>query len=532
MKKIIIYTVCTLMIIAFANKSWAANKGKSARKHWPKVQVYVQYPTYRGRIIKGNNQPIQLSVYLPGWAKQTGEVVAILVNNSGIAVHSSKKVQIHPGNKIIINVSTNKCDVGRYKLIVKLRRNNDKVADQIDTFLIHVIKKDSPEPTVWIDNHNRLIVHGQPMMPIGVYISGHKIKSAAKLLKDSAFNCAMPYGTPTKFGFNVARKNGFYIFASIKDYYYGLKYTPSAIKSISDERPFVQKYVCRFRNNPALLAWYMADEPSSKLMPRLKNHYRWVKELDPNHPAYIVSNHAWQVQKYILAADVIGMDWYKYAKGVKISRVTSASNALRLPSGHLPPVWMVIQAFNYKNYKPSIDFSPTPSPAELRNMIWQAIDNGSNGILLYSLYDIRRNPDRPFKTYWPKVKKIAAELNQWAPVLLSVEKSPEVSSKQAKTVIKENGVPWLSIRTATWHGRTFVFASNNTRKTRNATFRTSADISHVRSIDVLDKKHKDIKASNNTWQDTFEPLAVKMYELNGTGKKLPPPQNVHPPKAK
>jgi hypothetical protein len=124
------------------------------------------------------------------------------------------------------------------------------------------------------------------------------------------------------------------------------------------------------------------------------------------------------------------------------------------------------------------------------------------------------------------VKKIAGELNQWAPVLLSFESSPKVTVKDAAKA------SWLGVRTATWYGRTFVFASNNTRKTHQASFHTGANIDHVRAIDVLDgNKQHNIDAVGGTWRDTFKPLAVRMYELNGKGAPLPPPQDVHPPKS-
>ena len=54
-------------------------------------------------------------------------------------------------------------------------------------------------------------------------------------------------------------------------------------------------------------------------------------------------------------------------------------------------------------------------------MAWQAVCRGANGIVYYSYFDIKRNDDVPFETQWGILSAVAAELDSYAPVLLSDE---------------------------------------------------------------------------------------------------------------
>ena len=54
-------------------------------------------------------------------------------------------------------------------------------------------------------------------------------------------------------------------------------------------------------------------------------------------------------------------------------------------------------------------------------MAWQAICRGANGIVYYSFFDIKRNDDVSFDTEWGILSQVAAEIDKYAPVLLSDE---------------------------------------------------------------------------------------------------------------
>lgn len=65
----------------------------------------------------------------------------------------------------------------------------------------------------------------------------------------------------------------------------------------------MRKQVVRFKDHPALYAWYLADEPSVKrIQPKdLATLYRWIKNTDPSHPVFS-SN--WELEDFRDACDV------------------------------------------------------------------------------------------------------------------------------------------------------------------------------------------------------------------------------------
>lgn len=79
--------------------------------------------------------------------------------------------------------------------------------------------------------------------------------------------------------------------------------------------------VSAFRDHPAILGWYLQDEPSSLTWERefkftesdLQALWLAVKETDPGRPAYVNWNHSWQIEPYggFKCTDVIGHDNYE-----------------------------------------------------------------------------------------------------------------------------------------------------------------------------------------------------------------------------
>ena len=75
----------------------------------------------------------------------------------------------------------------------------------------------------------------------------------------------------------------------------------------------------------------------------------------------------------------------------------------------------------------------TPSVAQERSMAWQAICAGSNGIFFFAFWDTLRDPDVPFATEWLRLSAIAAEIDRFAPVLLSDAGPPTMVTYRPNT---------------------------------------------------------------------------------------------------
>ena len=71
-----------------------------------------------------------------------------------------------------------------------------------------------------------------------------------------------------------SHKDGLKVIYSVKDWYAGSRYCPKSIETVDDEEPNVRARVRRYRDHPALLAWYLNDELSQRFMPQLEAHLR------------------------------------------------------------------------------------------------------------------------------------------------------------------------------------------------------------------------------------------------------------------
>ena len=83
--------------------------------------------------------------------------------------------------------------------------------------------------------------------------------------------------------------------------------------SESQKRELLVKEIEAFRDHPALLAWYIADEPTgNKIIPdSLIKIYDMVKKLDPWHPVSIVFMAPFMSSKqYADALDIVMADPY------------------------------------------------------------------------------------------------------------------------------------------------------------------------------------------------------------------------------
>ncbi len=320
---------------------------------------------------------------------------------------------------------------------------------------------DDLKPHSRIDEHNRLLIDEQPFFPLGMYWSGINEKDLQKYSR-SKFNCLMPYGSPNSRQMDMAQKHGLKVIYSVKDWYFGSKGCPGRIKSIADEEPAIRKRVREMRDHPALLAWYLNDELSESFMPQLEAHQRIVSEEDPGHPTWAVLYQISQVGKHARTCDVIGSDPYpigrplpKTAMPVVASQWTAeTSRQMR----YARPMWQVPQIFNWANYRKDEQWKKharTPSFEEMRSMAWQCIAEGATGLIFYSWFDIKRNPDVPFDTQWERLQRIAAEIDGLTPILLSVDPAPAAESIVPK---RPEGLHVLS---KSHGGKLYIFAVND-----------------------------------------------------------------------
>jgi len=471
----------------------------------PAMRTVLLSPVYRGRITAAGPKEARVRVRLnladynltPADVRLTAQLTMRTMSGS----FGAATLQPQGEGPYDLAVPAAGLPVGKCSLSVRLLGRNGEAVETTRHDLERVA--DDFKPKAYIDEHRRLILDGKPSFPLGMYWSSIE-EADLKLYADSKFNCLMPYGSPTKAQLDLAQQHGLKVIYSIKDLYAGSSWSPKFIKTEADEEPKVRETVRQFRDHPALLAWYLNDELPQQYMRRLEAHQRWVEEEDPHHPTWVVLFQVREVGDYIRSFDVIGSDPYPIGRQpASMAAEWTIETSRQVESAR--PLWQVPQAHNWGNYEEADKKKGrTPSEPEKRSMAWQCICEGATGLVFYSWFDVKKNPDVPFETQWQDLKKIAAEIDQAAPALLSVEPVPQVTVRCQPD--KPRWLHWL-VRSA--GGKLCIFAVNDGDGEGQAAFTIGRKLKSV----SVPAENRTIQPDGETFRDEFRKLDVRIYEV-------------------
>jgi hypothetical protein len=184
-----------------------------------------------------------------------------------------------------------------------------------------------------------------------------------------------------------------------------------------------------FRDHPALLAWYISDEPNSRSITpeQLEEIYRTVREYDPWHPVSIVFMAPYlTAKKYSDALDIVMADPYPVPDH-PVSLPGEVADQLKKEFAGKKPVWIVPQAFGGGEL-----WSREPTLQEIRSMTWQSIINGATGIQYFVRQGLNYFPKSA--ATWSECGRIAAEVAELTPWLLSDEETMSVESWSSNVI--------------------------------------------------------------------------------------------------
>jgi len=483
----------------------------------PILQTRLLSPAYRELITAAMPDEVRVRLHLNlidyDFQAQDLRVEARLCDEAGNPAPS--QAHMEPGDKDLAQFnfagrnsadlvsSTRGLKPGNYDLAIHLLGPEGKKLQTARHRLVRM--PDDFRPRCIIDGHRRLLLDGQPFFPLGMYWSGINEKDL-KIYTESKFNCLMPYGPPNQAQMDLAQKYGMKVIYSIKDFFAG--HGSTSIKTEADEEPAIRQRVRAMRDHPALLAWYLADETPRQFLPRLEAHQRWVAEEDPHHPTWVVLCQPGEVGLFLKTFDVIGTDPYPIGRSAPSLAAGWTAETFRQVRGERP-IWQVPQAHSWVNYvgANAPGWKPrTPTTEEVRSMAWQCIAEGATGLVFYSFYDVQRNPDVPFDVQWKGLKEIAAQIDRLAPVLLSVERVPEVQVR-AEPPAKEKP-EWLHCLARSHGGKLYLIAVNDGDGEGRVTFTLPPQVRTVRMLDA----DKPLPLDKSVFQDDFRKLDVRIYE--------------------
>ena len=249
--------------------------------------------------------------------------------------------------------------------------------------LSRTLKVVPPAPAgteVVIGEHSETLVDGKVFFPAGFF--GMPADTQADPIAASGYTAALTYGSGVESGIKWL------------DYCQQL----GLLGMVSVPRPFVDKFdeeklraaIRAVRHHPALLGYYLFDEPSpakeGQTPADLKRVYDVVADEDPYHPVGVCINRQDVTDDYSDCFDVVLPDPYPLVKTVRpLTYVSDRVDVTRELLAGRKPVWIVPQAFGWDVIKGIDDPERyrTPSPAQERCMTYLALVRGVQGVLYY-----------------------------------------------------------------------------------------------------------------------------------------------------
>jgi hypothetical protein len=264
----------------------------------------------------------------------------------------------------------------------------------------------------------------------------------------------------------------------------------------SEKRERMIEEIKTFRDHPALLGWYISDEPNGKKVTpeQLVEIYKTVKENDPWHPVSIVFMAPFLTsKKYSEALDIVMADPYPIPNNpVSVPGEVAAELSAEF-KGKLP-FWIIPQAFGGGEL-----WGREPTIQEIRSMTWQSIINGATGIQYFVRQGLNYFPKSA--ATWSECGRMAVEVAELTPWLLSDEASVPVEST-SKNILVSSRVH---------NGKLMVMAVNKINEPVSTSFRIKG--LNASSAKVL-FENRSIQVRGATITDQLSALGSQVYMID------------------
>jgi len=331
----------------------------------------------------------------------------------------------------------------------------DNYTETIETNLRKLEKK--RDRTFYVDQKTLVAYdNGKPFFPIGVYLDMDQfdLDEYVDLLTDSPFNTiiAGPFGKD-RLDHVYERSKGRIRVIDILTPFPGCNSNVSAVY----ER--IVKTVKSWRESKGLLGYYIVDEPSVCHVPVLRNITLTVRDLDPNHVTYAAVAGNGEIDHRIKEGlDVFGKDCYPLQHYDDLHAIYIVAMRSRARTCNARIRWDIPQIFDW-SFENRSNESP-PNEQQLRQMVYQWIAGGGNGIIFFDLTLVKKmSYKNPWDKEWAKIKNVVTELNdQYVPIITSgYLGSPRFALPPLDNI---NGRDYVGRRTFYYNGYSYILIVN------------------------------------------------------------------------
>ena len=263
----------------------------------------------------------------------------------------------------------------------------------------------------------------------------------------------------------------------------GLRVIPWLDGRMSRER--FSEHITTLKDHPALLCWYVYDEPSGKRFAEADARVKLAKSLDPGHPALInyLGN---RLENQ--TGDIYSTDIYPIPHSAPNTAIGGVRRMKAAAAAESKPVWMWLQGTGYAYW-----MDREPSPRELSCMAYGSLIRGARGIYYFAQFP------RTAECF-DEMRALCVEVDALAPALSSLETGPRTTCNKPAIL---TGTYWLD-------GVPWVLAVNTQAVPCKARF--EIENAPKGGAEVLFEARK-VGITGATWEDAFGPYERHVYRL-------------------
>ena len=390
-------------------------------------------------------------------------------------------------------------------------RVKDFADNELDRTWYMLIRPARTEGIVTVRHDGAVLVDGAPFFPIGLYavwkkaFNDNSFDKAFRDLRAAGFNTAHTYSSSRSSDFSrfyaAAQRHGVKLYVA----------SNSGANCMNVEN--VLWDVVREEAQPALLAWYLADDTASHVgSDELRAVTEAIHDVDPAHITVqadgVGGPEASRYKDFVSSTDGFLPELYPIRndpdRGVpRIIQDMKTVQADLVEAGNSArTVWAIVQYFK------GWGWPRYPTRDELWAMSYLSIIHGANGITWYTYGGHGENYGvTDFPEQWDNICALAGEISALESVLVEATgpqpAPPEITEGPAEDAL---GYASVSILLKEHDGANYLLAANSA----NATVKAGFAIGHSGEIG-LPFEDRGVVAENGTFQDTFGPYGVHVY---------------------
>lgn len=490
------------------------------------METVLLTPAYKGLIYgDGHKNDINADVVINDYGVyDLGKfrLCAQLINDNGEIL--AKNVTDWCTGKIYVSFSSDKLPEGDYYLETILTDKETGEQIQKDSRTIRK-RSENYRPDFYLDEYGRTVKDGKPFFFISFYDTDDftdtldpKVYKNFNVISQYSYNWwHFPKENRLYFDYFLDKlaSTGLKQHVNIgNQIYYGQKsILGMEISGYEDHRNVVEGIAEHFKDKEWFFGYYVFDEKNPIIYgDGLRYNNEILSKSDIDHPSWGVTDFTtYPYGIFTKTCDILAVDPYP-VYGTENDDIAELGRFVRTMRRDFPnrPVYAAIQAFDRGKLKAGTAKDKTakrgPNEQEMRNLMWQAICEGAQGLVWFSLNSVKGDHGDSWRQYWNIVSDLAGEVKKCENIIMSADTKPYYK-------IKGNNEAF-NMASRHYNGKSYVFAVNHTLEKQTINLYLDENVKSIKGL----YSGETFKVNDKgCFKIDFDKAGVEIFEYEQSG---------------